>query len=197
MEWFQQIDLHLLRLINQELTNPFLDWFFPRMAAPSHFVIPGLLLGGWLIWRGGSRGRLFLGLVLLALLIGDAVIVSGLKKTVNRPRPHEAVEGVRLVTKDEVTLSHPVGKKEGGRSFPSGHVCNNVALIMIVVSIYGKKMRWLYFWPLLMGWNRIYLGSHYPSDVLFSCLIAVAYTGFILFLFRRQIEGLQRVESER
>jgi undecaprenyl-diphosphatase len=197
MEWFHQIDLVGLRLMNQDGANSLLDWFFPRMAAPSYFILPGLLLALGFLWRGGNRGRLLVGLVVAALLIGDAGIVAGLKKIVNRPRPHEAVEGVRRVTKEGITISHPVEKIERGRSFPSGHVCNNVAWVVIVVALYGRKWRWLYLWPLLMGWNRIYLGSHYPSDVLFSWVISLGYTSLLLWIFRRQIAIMLEINREK
>ncbi len=182
MEWLRQLDLIVLRFVNQTGANPFLDWFFPRMAAPSLFIIPGIILGLWLLWKGSIRGRVFLGLILIAVLLGDAVIVSGLKKIVNRPRPHESVTGTRLVTKEEVRISTSVGEVKKGRSFPSGHVCNNVALAMVVVAVYGRKYRWIYGWALLMGWNRIYLGAHYPSDVMASILISITYTGVILMM---------------
>jgi undecaprenyl-diphosphatase len=168
-------------MVNQEGTNSFLDWFFPRMAAPSIFIVPGILLGFLLLWKGGLRGRIFLGVIGLALLVGDAGIVNGLKKAVNRPRPHESVEGVRLVTKEEVRISHPKEIVTKGRSFPSGHVCNNVALAMVVVAVYGRRYRWVYLWALLMGWNRIYLGVHFPSDVLFSFFLSFGYTKIILW----------------
>ena len=181
MEWLRQLDLWVLRMVNQEGANSFLDWFFSRMAAPSIFIVPGILLGVFLLWKGGIRGRFFLGVMALALLVGDAGIVNGLKKAVNRPRPHESVEGVRLVTKEEVRISHPQEIVTKGRSFPSGHVCNNVALAMVVVVVYGRSYRWIYLWALLMGWNRIYLGVHFPSDVLFSAVLSVAYTTVILW----------------
>ncbi len=181
IEWLQQLDLSILRWINQAGANPFLDWFFPRMAAPSIFLIPGILLGLLLIWKGGIRGPLFLVLIAVALILGDAVIVKGLKKAVNRPRPHESVEGVRLVTKEEVRIAHPTELPTKGRSFPSGHVSNNLALALVVVAVYGRRYRWIFLWPLLMGWNRIYLGVHFPSDVLFSALLSMTYTGLILF----------------
>lgn len=181
MEWLRQLDLWVLRMVNQEGSNSFLDWFFSRMAAPSIFIVPGILLGVFLLWKGGIRGRFFLGLMALAFLVGDAGIVNGLKKIVNRPRPHESVEGVRLVTREEVRISHPTEEVKKGRSFPSGHVCNNVALAIVVVAVYGRRYRWIYLWVLLMGWNRIYLGVHFPSDVLFSIVLSAVYTGVILW----------------
>lgn len=180
MEFLKQIDLKLLSWLNQDLANSFCDWFFPLIAAPRYFYIPLGFLALGLLFRGGRRERVFLAMVALTLLIGDAVVVSQLKKWTNRPRPHEAVEGVRRVTQEGVTISQPSVEIQKGRSFPSGHVCNNVALAVVVVAFFGKRWCWLYLWALLMSWNRIYLGSHYPSDVFFSWIIAWMYASAIL-----------------
>ncbi|MES2307267.1 MAG: phosphatase PAP2 family protein [Verrucomicrobiota bacterium] len=199
MEWFHHLDLFFLQLLNQKLANGFLDWFFPRMAAPGNYVLPAVLLGVGLLWKGGARGRLFLLLMGLALLLGDCLLVASLKKAIHRPRPHETVEGVRLVTRENVLISHPTEEVTDGRSFPSGHVCNNVALVMIAVAFYGKKYRWLYLWALFMAWNRVYLGSHYPSDVFFSWMLSLGYTSALLFLFKKQIQkatGMMRFQKD-
>ncbi len=184
LQWLQQLDLSILRWINQVWTNPFLDWFFPRMAAPSIFLIPGIILGLGLLWKGRMRGRLFLLLMAVVIGLGDAVIVNGLKKAVNRPRPHETVQGVRLVTKEEIRISNPTERPSKGRSFPSAHVSNNVALALVVVAFYGRRYCWIFLWAFLMGWNRVYLGVHFPSDVLFSIFLSMTYTGLILFVAR-------------
>lgn len=184
MEYIKAIDLWGMQVLNQQVANPFLDFFFPRMAAPIYFYIPLGLLALLLLFRGGVRARVFLVVMGITIFVGDALIVASLKKITNRPRPHEAVEGVRRVTKNEVTIAKPTTEVIKGRSFPSGHVCNNVAIAVVVVFFYGKRWRWLYGWALLMGWNRIYLGSHYPSDVIGSWVIALGYAFAILGTYR-------------
>jgi membrane-associated phospholipid phosphatase len=192
MEFFKQFDLKLLSWLNQSLANSFCDWFFPLMAAPRYFYIPLGLLALGLLFRGGRRARVFLGMVAVTLFLGDAMIVANLKKWTNRPRPHEAVIGVRKVTREEVVVTQSIAEVQKGRSFPSAHVCNNVALAVMVSAFFGKRWRWLYGWALLMSWNRIYLGAHYPSDVFFSWLIAWIYASGILKVYVQLFKNHER-----
>ena len=74
---------------------------------------------------------------------------------------------------------------------PSSHVCNNVALALLVCLIYRNlfgKLFWI--WPFLMSLSRIYLGDHYPSDVLVSWFLALSYTALICILAQKLWEWL-------
>lgn len=177
MQW----DLQLLHLINAVWFHPALD---PVMAVASSFVLFKIPLAigvvALLIW-GGFRERLFLVLMILCVLLGDAVIDGGLKKIVLRPRPHEYLENVRIVDLHEVKWSHPSGKP-GGRSFPSGHAFNNIAVALVATVLYGRWAYLLWPWAMLVSYSRVYTGSHHPSDVFLSWLMALAYTWFILKL---------------
>ena len=79
----------------------------------------------------------------------------------------------------EVTESVPrhVAK---GRSFTSGHACNNVALAMVGCAIFGRWALGLWPWAALVSYSRIYVGAHYPSDILGSWLVAILYSYFIV-----------------
>jgi undecaprenyl-diphosphatase len=135
--WFHAVDLQLLYLINQTWSRPWLD---PVMARVSDFdsfrypIIVGVLLT---LLFGGFRGRLFLVLMAASLLIGDGVIDWDFKINVNRPRPNETEPHLRVVTVRGITESIPDAHVAKGRSFTSGHACNNVALAMVGCAISG------------------------------------------------------------
>jgi undecaprenyl-diphosphatase len=177
--WFHALDLRLLYLINQSWHRPWLD---PVMARVSDFdsfrwpIVAGVVLT--LIF-GGFRGRLFLILMAACLIIGDGIIDWDFKMGVNRSRPNETEPHLRVVSVREVTESVPRHVTKG-RSFTSGHACNNVALAMVGCAIFGRWALWLWPWAALVSYSRIYCGAHYPSDILGSWIVALFYSYFIL-----------------
>lgn len=176
---FHALDLHLLYLINQTWSRPWLD---PIMAYVSDWnswrypVIGAAILA--LIF-GGFRARLLLVMMTACLIIGDGLIDWGFKMTINRPRPNETEPHIRVVSVHEVTESTPHHVTKG-RSFTSGHACNNVALAMVGCAIFGRWAWLLWPWAMLVSYSRVYTGSHYPSDILGSWIVAIVYAYFIL-----------------
>jgi len=177
--WFHSLDLQALYLINQTWSRPWLDpvmayvsdwnsWRYPVIAA----VVLTLIFGGF-------RGRQLLALMAACLIIGDGMIDWGFKMTINRPRPNETEPHIRVVSVHEVSESVPRHVTKG-RSFTSGHACNNVALALISCAIFGRWAWFLWLWAALVSYSRIYTGSHYPSDILGSWIVASAYAYFIV-----------------
>jgi len=117
-------------------------------------------------------------LMAACLVIGDGMIDWGFKLAVHRPRPNETEPHIRVVTIHEITESVPRHVTKG-RSFTSGHACNNVALAMIGCAIFGRWALWLWPWAALVSYSRVYTGSHYPSDILGSWIVAIVYSYFI------------------
>jgi undecaprenyl-diphosphatase len=174
---FHAVDLHLLYQINQAWSRPWLDPLMERVSDFDSWRIPLIIaVTLTLIW-GRFRGRLLLAMMAACLIIGDGGIDWAFKLTINRPRPSETEPGLRVLSVHEVTVSHPrhVAK---GRSF--GHACNNVALAMVGCAIFGRWAIWLWPWAALVSYSRIYVGAHYPSDILGSWLVAFIYSYLIL-----------------
>ena len=182
LETLRQADLATLYQINTGWITPWADRLMLIVSAPKFFFWPGLLAVIALLRYGHFRERLLLVLLALAVTLGDGVIDNYGKKIFHRPRPNEALTGVRIVETNGIRWAYP-RTDPGGRSFPSGHAFNNVALAMVVCAVYRKRTRWVFLiwlWALLVSYSRVYLGAHYPSDILGSWLIAIGYSWAIL-----------------
>jgi len=162
--WFHALDLQALYLINQAWSAPWLDPLMARVSDFDTFRYPLAVAVVLTAIFGGFRGR---------LLNWD------FKVGVNRPRPNETEPHLRSVSVREVTESVPRHVTRG-RSFTSGHACNNVALAMVACAIFGRWALWLWPWAALVSYSRIYCGAHYPSDILGSWMVSLFYSYFIL-----------------
>src|SRR5277367_3713167 len=95
---FHAVDLHLLYLINQTWSRPWLD---PLMARVSDFGYTAKCLLAFLVVLvlifGKFRGRLLVIMMAACLLIGDAGIDWAFKRLVNRPRPNETEPNIRVL----------------------------------------------------------------------------------------------------
>jgi 4-amino-4-deoxy-L-arabinose transferase-like glycosyltransferase/membrane-associated phospholipid phosphatase len=158
------MDIALLHFINGAMANPLLDWLMPLFSANSFFVPGVIILSFGLLWKGGTRGRLFVVFLVLALGIGDAVICASIKHALNRPRPFETWPDVRTLL-----------GRGSGQSMPSSHAANWFAASSLVFLFYRRWLKLVLPLAILVSFSRVYTGMHYPSDVLAGAILGCAY----------------------
>ncbi|MEO8588042.1 MAG: phosphatase PAP2 family protein [Flavobacteriales bacterium] len=133
-------------------------------------------------WRGLAWSVPVLGLMILCSDSGSVVLF---KETVQRLRPcHEpGLQG----------LVHLVYPACGGQfGFVSSHASNHFAIAAFMACTLGGTPRWatplLLLWAVLIGYSRVYLGVHYPGDVLVGGLYGAAIGSIFALVFRRIVQ---------
>jgi len=178
MSMLEQLDQQLFLFLNSA-NSPFWDkvMFFLSMKvvwAPLYLVI--------LIYLGKKykrKFRIIILFVILAVALTDQTALI-IKYSFDRLRPcHEpSLQG----------LVHMVKGGCGGKfGFVSSHAANsfNVALL----SLMFIKKRWysvsIIFWAAIVSYSRIYLGVHYPGDVLFGAILGALIGWSVYMMYRR------------
>lgn len=164
MEWLLEMDGKLLLWIKETFSHPVLDEImiavsrlgdkgFIWIAIGVLFLLFGLKNKKW-------RSRGFL--VLFSLAVNFLACNVILKPLIDRTRPYYVLDYTPLIP--------PVGDP----SFPSGHTSASFAA---ATAIYAINRKWgivAYIFAAVMGFSRLYLGVHFPTDVLAGALLGVA-----------------------
>ena len=141
---------------------------------------PLFLLLLYLLYKrlGLQQTLLAVGVVALLVLFTDQA-TNLVKNSVQRLRPTNNIEINGMMRQVQMRYSF---------SFWSGHAANSMAVTTFIYLIAKKHIRYIGFfflWPLIFAYSRIYLGLHYPSDILTGYLVGqiVGFLASLLFKF--------------
>jgi len=167
VDFFYNIDISVFYFVNHTLSNPLFNKFFPFITEVKNWYISYIILLLILIFKGGKLGRISALLVILLITATDQFSSSFLKELVGRIRPCNDLPDVNILAGCTSSFS-----------FPSSHAVNNFA-VAVFFSMLFPKFKWaLFISAFLLALSRVYVGVHYPSDIIGGALIGSAF-GYI------------------
>lgn len=178
IEKILELDAKLFLYLNN-LGTPAWDWFW-LLITDKWTAIPLYALLLYLIFRRyGVKGTI-ISLVMVALLITCTDQLANIfKHGFERPRPCRQ-EGVMEYTRF-------IAVRCGRFGYFSAHAASTFGLSIFVGLIlkkaYPKLIYMMLFWALVVSYSRIYVGVHYPLDVITGMLIG-ALLGYLFYLLQ-------------
>jgi len=155
------LDIWVFNFINHNLSPTFLDYPLIVLTELGNYNFC-LYTGLALILLGQARLKKT-GLVVVSSTLLTAILVNFLKNILAVSRPFISLEGTRKLV------------EAGGFSFPSAHSALAFCLAVVLADAFPRHRLKFYFFACIVGFSRIYLGVHFPSDVASGLIL-----GFIL-----------------
>lgn len=159
------------------LFGPHPDWLNKTMlfiTNPQNFFL-GIGVAVLFIWaKFGLRGKFLIFCSLSSILLSDPLSSRVLKALVHRIRPCHLVETPNLLTGCSDSFS-----------FPSSHAVNIFAEATVLSLIYPKTAPFAYTFAALVGYSRVYVGVHYPFDVIGGAAIGILLGSAVVLAFRQ------------
>jgi membrane-associated phospholipid phosphatase len=166
LQSLENLDRSLFILINRDFNIPFLDPFMLLLRNPNTWIPLYVFMAFWSYFRLKKKAWLFVLFTLITISLTDSITAFLLKPFFERLRPCQepSLEGIVRI------LNGCAGKF----SLPSNHAANHFGLATFwfaaIRTLTGQKWQWLWVWAFLISYAQVYIGKHYPGDVLLGGL---------------------------
>ena len=169
MNW----ELEFMKWANGWWSSPILDQMIPWLTyLGSHFAVILFIILGWILTR---KRKVLRHLVLLYAI--QSAVIYGLKFLVKRERPLFFLDMASKLSKGPGEILDP--------SFPSAHSAYTFMMATLLAFWFPRYRIIFFIIAGFIGWTRIYLGLHYPTDVVVGGFLGYGIARLFLHWIRR------------
>ena len=169
--------------INVLWQNDFLDFITPYLREPKTWIPLYLFLAIFIPYKYKKKGFYWCIAFLITFALSDYTSASIIKPMVQRIRPCNDVALHKTI--------HLLVQCGSGYSFPSTHATNHFALAFFIIFSLHRPYKWVWIpailWAFIISYSQIYVGVHYPLDVLCGALLGILIGTFTGRFFRDKV----------
>jgi undecaprenyl-diphosphatase len=173
LQWDKDTFIYLNSLGNEKY-----DFFWSMVTDISTWIPLFILFFIVIYLKYPRREAFFVTLTVIALTFFITTATDLTKEFVGRLRPNNDTEINTLIRILKTPITY---------SFFSGHAASSFSVTTLVVLFLNKRFRWCWFfyiWPLLFALSRIYVGVHYPVDIMVGALVGLlsAFLFYVMYI---------------
>ncbi len=192
-QWLNELDTKLFLQINTVLTSPFLDTVYPWWREGNAWIPLYLFLIVFMLQNFKSKALGWILFALLTITLSDQISSHLIKPFFQRLRPCNEpllANQIRLL----------LNGCSGGYSFTSSHATNHFAFALFVYKTLGFVIgKWKYallVWAASVAYGQVYVGVHYPLDILVGSILGTVIGYITTNGFHRILGKLELEENE-
>ena len=177
LETLAELDRALFFFFNVALANPVTDFVMP-MVTSDYLLRAGYALAiGLMLWKGDARLRWLVLVSIIVLACTDQLSAGLLKPMIGRLRPCHVLDNINLL----------VGCG-GGKAMPSSHAANAFGQAILFALLYARVRWWLVGVATLIALSRVFVGVHYPADIMAGALLGTLVALALVFVYERLLQ---------
>ena len=188
IEWLNNIDIELMVFLNS-FNNEYFDHVFWMISGKLTWIPLYLTVIAILFRKNRKQAIYLLLLTAVLILLADQISSGIIKPLLHRLRPSHtpAIEEI---------LHYVNGYRGGPFGFVSSHAANTVAFAGFFSLVFGNRTFTVIsiLWALLVSYSRIYLGVHFPGDILGGLAVGV-FAAFVTYFIYRKFSRHKRLDG--
>lgn len=183
IEMVKKLDKILLLLINHDSLHRYLDTVMILIRNPFTWIPLYTFFIAYFFMKMRKEAWLLILFTLINVAITDS-LSNLLKNIFQRLRPCYDSE-IGSMVRSLVGCG-------GEYSFPSSHAANHFGMaafwFVVIYKLTGQKWKWLWIWAALICYAQMYVGKHFPTDILAGALLGVIVGGLMAMIFERSVD---------